>query len=121
MSDTIIKKSRGRPRKVQRDISPSSSPEIQSELQIQKKPRGRPAKYLPEERETKYKEARKIIYKEYYKEHQEEQSKYIKEYQDRSRHALKVLRILWVENLIEIKSEKYREIIQHLVEDKFNY
>ena len=79
-----------------------------------KRPRGRPSKYAPEERKDKYKEASKLWHRESY----DKQFECVKNYQDRSRFALKILNDLWSENLIDIKSDKYKIIVQNLVEHK---
>ncbi len=77
-----------------------------SENTQQKRGRGRPAKYTKEEREQKYKESRvqwnkehkeerKESYRTYYANHSDEMVKISKDYQDRSRYALKLLSELW--------------------------
>ncbi len=76
---------------------------------VVKRPRGRPAKYKPEEREQKYKELTKQWreenkerysdnIKEYYEQHKEIMNTQKKEYQDRSREALRILHDIWESN-----------------------
>ena len=95
-----------------------------------KKPRGRPAKYSPEERKERYKEAtkqwlteNKDYYrdsrKQYYDKHTENIQQNKKEYYERSAYALRLLSDIWSHpDLIEIKSEDIRNKIQNLIEHK---
>ena len=95
-----------------------------------KKGRGRPAKYAKEEREQKYKDARvqwnkehkeerKESYRTYYANHSDEIVKISKDYQDRSRYALKLLSELWSHpeylniNDSDPLSLKIKNLIQH--------
>jgi hypothetical protein len=79
-----------------------------------KRGRGRPSKYAPEERDQKYKE----LTKQWQQNHADKQFECVKDYQDRSRFALKLLNELWNDNLIEIKSDRHRTILQDLIEHK---
>ena len=93
-----------------------------------KKPRGRPAKYSPEEREQKYKEVKhkwieehkEICHsqtKEYYASHKETMNQQKKQYQDRSREALRILQDIWTsEDCIIPENIKIR--VQHLFPKK---
>ncbi len=71
-------------------------------LTTPKRGRGRPAKYSPDEREQKYKEAKEKwkennkdhihqLNKDYYNDNQKKIIQYQKEYQDRSRYAMRIL------------------------------
>jgi hypothetical protein len=93
------------------DSNSESSPVLTKEAQAglshkevpqTKRGRGRPAKYAKEEREQKYKEAKEKwkennkehilqLNKEYYNDHQKKIIQYQKEYQDRSRYAMRIL------------------------------
>jgi hypothetical protein len=87
-------------------------------IQPVKKPRGRPAKYKPEERQEKYKESSKLWKRNNYKEHSDELSKQSNEYQKRMREAYHILCDLWDNqgDLVDFKSEKYSIKIKNLVE-----
>jgi hypothetical protein len=94
-----------------------------------KRPRGRPAKYAPEERKDKYKEASKLWrqehkqeYKEhrkaYYDQHSDELMKLNYDYQARARNALRLLSELLEQDQLQVRDEKYREMINDLVKNK---
>ena len=96
---------------------------------ISKKTRGRPAKYTKEEREQKYKEASKQWKQEhreqcnehskaYYRENWEQVCQSNTEYQNRARHALKLLSELFDTDLIEIKDERYKQSLTELIKNK---
>ncbi len=102
---------------------------LNSSIETPKRGRGRPAKYTKEEREQKYKEASKIWKQEhreqcnehhrvYYREHWEEVGKANTDYQNRARHALKLLSELIDNGQIEIKDEKYKLSITELIKNK---
>jgi hypothetical protein len=88
------------------------------------KPRGRPKKYSDEERKEKYKEAtrnwNKMNYKQLYQENSTKIKEQTKDYQDRARYAYKLLYDLWQnkDTNIEFKTDKYKFLIQKLIEDK---
>ena len=81
---------------------------------LPKRGRGRPAKYAPEEREQKYKEASK----QWHKEHMEDRTSYLKDYQERSRTALKLLAEMWDQGIIVINSENYEGKVRNLLENR---
>jgi len=91
------------------------------------KPRGRPKKYSDEERKEKHKEASRIwklnnqdkckdINKTYYEKNSEEITKQNYNYQTRSRIALRLLSEMIKHD--EIKSDKYRDLIEKLINNK---
>ena len=79
-----------------------------------KRGRGRPAKYAKEEREQKYKEASK----QWHKEHIEDRNSYLKDYQERSRTALKLLAEMWDQGIIIINSENYEGKVRNLLDNR---
>ena len=112
------------------EMNTETSPVLSTETPV-KRGRGRPAKYAKEEREQKYKETAKIwrqehkeeckeYYRDHYSENHEKVYQHTKEYNDRARFALRVLSELWEnkDNSIEFKNEKYKHVIQNLVEHK---
>ncbi len=91
------------------------------------KPRGRPKKYSDEERKEKYKEASKNwklnhqseckdFHKAYYEKNSEEIMKQTYNYQTRSRIALRLLSEMIKHD--EIKSDKYRDLVEKLINNK---
>jgi hypothetical protein len=97
---------------------------------VPKRGRGRPAKYSPEEREQKYKDASKLWkqdHKEYYKESQKQyydqhsdtlcQNK--KDHYERSTYALRLLNDIWSQTeLVNYMSEDLRTKVENLVQHK---
>jgi len=95
----------------------------------EKKRRGRPAKYNPEERKEKYQELNRSWYHEHKnelyskkKEIYKENSKDIKEatmnYQNRARNAHRLLTELLEKQLIEFKDESYKKMAIDLINHK---
>ena len=104
----------------------SDTVDIQS---VPKRGRGRPAKYAKEEREQKYKELSKQWKqghreqcnehsKVYYRDNWEQVCQSNTEYQNRARHALKLLSELFDTGLIEIKDERYKQSLTELIKNK---
>ena len=105
---------------------------MEAELSINKpvkKPRGRPAKYSPEERQEKYKEASRLWkqehkeqcnehHKVYYRENSEFCLKQSYEYQARARNALRLLSEMLDNDFIQIKDEKYKLMANDLIKNK---
>jgi hypothetical protein len=95
------------------EMNTETSPVLSTETPV-KRGRGRPAKYSPEEREQKYKESTK----KWHKEHIEDRTSYLKDYQERSRTALKLLAEMWDQGIIVINSENYEGKVRNLLENR---
>ena len=104
------------------------SPEISQEAPV-KRGRGRPAKYAPEERKERYKEAVKQWREEhkeeclehhrsYYKKNSEVLMKNSYDHQIRARNALRILSEMIDNNTIEIKDERYKTMVNDLIKNK---
>ena len=79
-----------------------------------KRGRGRPAKYAKEEREQKYKESRNN----WNKTHLEQRYQMNDEYSSRTRFAYKILCEMWENKYFDDKNDKYKNILQNLIECK---
>jgi hypothetical protein len=98
---------------IDNDTVPIVRAKLDSSSEV-KRGRGRPAKYAPEEREQKYKNASKI----WKQEHNDRQNKLNTEYLDRSRFAYRLLCDMWNKQQLDLVTPEYKHIIQQLVENK---
>jgi hypothetical protein len=111
-------KRRGRPRKAKVE---SSSPVKSLEISPEKKPRGRPVKYAPEERQEKYKELSKVWreeHKDYVRDWQSSNASKLvdanKRYLDRLRQGYKYLSMLLENDRINFNNDDEKQYVKKL-------